>query len=95
MKYLLPILTLLLALLTSAGAPAAPRRPLAAQPPLARPALLEDTVYVCPAAHSRLYHCRRTCPKLTRCSHALQVLDAAEAEKLGKRICRKCIINKV
>gem|GEM_PF-1093636 len=86
MKYFLPTLTLLLAL--NGASWAAPPRPVLAL--VTRPAQPAATVYVCMSPTSYAYHSSDGCSGLNRCSHPLKAMPTAEAEKLGKRACRKC-----
>ncbi|MGI4823616.1 MAG: hypothetical protein ACRYFV_20585 [Janthinobacterium lividum] len=86
MKHLLPTLALLLALAgTSLAAPLRPATPVAVAP-----ARSTATVYVCMSPTSYAYHSSEACSGLNRCSHPLKSMPTAEAEKLGKRACRKC-----
>jgi hypothetical protein len=62
---------------------------------LTRQAPLVDTVYVCLGVHARLYHYSRTCERLTRCGHPVQLLEAAEAKHRHKWACQQCLVRLV
>ena len=85
-KHFLPTLTLLLAL-TGASFAATQQPAPALMASLAQPAA---TVYVCMSPTSYAYHSSDGCGGLNRCSHPLKAMPTAEAEKLGKRACKKC-----
>jgi len=85
MKPVFVTLSLLLALVGTSPAASPPGRPV-----LTTPARAADTVYVCMSPTSYAYHSSDGCSGLNRCSHPLKAMSAADAQKLGKRACKKC-----
>lgn len=87
MKHLL--LTLLLAVPLLAPAQTTQPRHRSAQHAATRPAAA-PRVYVCGGGSAYAYHSSDGCSGLNRCSHGVSAVTVAEAEGMGRRLCKKC-----
>ena len=50
----------------------------------------EETVYICTGPKAEVYHARKNCRGLNRCSGSSKMVSLAKAIEMGRRACKIC-----
>jgi hypothetical protein len=49
-----------------------------------------EKVYVCDSKTSKVYHCKKDCKELQKCTDEIIYITIDNAEKMGKKPCKIC-----
>lgn len=50
----------------------------------------EETVYICTGPKAEVYHARKNCRGLNRCSGSIKTVSPSKAVQMGRRACKIC-----
>lgn len=48
-------------------------------------------VYICTGPTAEVYHAKKTCRGLNRCSDEIKAITLTEAKSMGRRACKICV----
>ena len=51
---------------------------------------IEETVYICTGPKAEVYHARKNCRGLNKCSGSIKTISLSKAVQMGRRACKIC-----